>query len=821
MKRILALLLVFALGFSLVACDNGGNEENVGDTNETDVNESDTNETTQKEDVLMKSGIMLTDALSFVARDDAKRLESELTLDRVVRLKGDYIRKDGGYVYFDLSAPYFEIGGISHNEGTLTRLPSELLSASKYYENSAGVTVRFATSANKIKILATFKDAYKSNTTVPRGSCGIDIYVGSGTDRDYCGARMQKMTGTKIDEVVELGDGVKEVLINLPMLSDVVSFEIGFNGGLDGISAPLKRDHAPIVFYGGAMTQGLSASRPGNAYANIVGRMLNADTINLGVMSKARGDAAIAEYIAGIGEISAFVLELDDGASADELRANHYNFYKTVRDAHPDIPIIIMNTPTYSEEATNAASERREVILETYKKALEAGDRLVYFLDANSTFPHTGDLLDIYTGDMQTASDTGMYAVALGVYDVLNSAFTPDTEKSGVERLAGGFDKLSFESENRADELAEGEYVKVGELEEKYGVGNRDGKTFLSMSAPCFTFGGIEHPDDNGGMYHRIEVEKQEALFTALAGANSGDNLTAGSYRQTMNHLTGGTIRFRTNAKEFAIKLVSSSTVRDAAHFSNRGSMGIDIYVGSGTERYYVGEAGESYTGATVYKTVTLLGEYTEVLINLPLYGGIKSIEIGLDADAEVAPALERAVEKPVLLYGASVTQGACASRPGLAWATLVSRMLDVDVKSLACSGLGWAESAMAEYIAGLDISAIVLDCSSGDWPDRIDEFYRIVRAAHPDIPLIYTDVIRLGDEEHAISKKRVPVVREHCEKVWAEGDENVYFLPLVPEVSIDNNRDLMAVDFCHPNDLGMYYMAETHYAILKEVLGQ
>ncbi len=815
MKKTVAMILSLLLALSLVACD-GTADENTDET-------TDTQKETQTEEAVMKeSGIMLTDAFLFDLRNDDYRLKNEVEFIKISDIDDKYKQKADGYIYVSIDAPQFEIGGIAHNEGTLTRLDSSRLAISKYYENSAGVTVRFATTAKNIVLRAKFKDQYASNTTVPRGSYGIDVYVGAGTDKDYCGARMQKLTGLSLQETLELPDGYKEVLINMPLLADVESFEIGFEKEYDGIALPLKRDVPPIVFYGGALTQGMSASRPGNAYVNIVGRMLNADTVNLGVMKNANGDAAIAEYIAGIDEMSAFVMELDDGASADELRANHYNFYKIVRDAHPDVPIIIMTTPTYSEEATVAASERREVILETYKKALEAGDTLVYFLDANSTFPHTGDLLDLYTGDMKTASDTGMYAVALGVYDVLNSAFTPDSLKSGVKRAAGGLDKLSFTPENRADELATGDYVKVGELDKKYVTGTRDGKTFLSVSAPCFTFGGIEHPDENGGLYQRLEADKKDALLLALAKSISGDNITGGSgYDKGIMHLSGGTVRFRTNAKEITLRMSFANGSAGHTHFSQRGATGIDVYIGSGSERYYVGEAGESYTGASIYKTVELTGEYTEVLINLPLYGGVSNIEIGFsDESAEVASALPRAIDKPILVYGASVSQGACASRPGLAWVGLVSRMLDADLKSLAVSGLGWAEPEMAEYIAGLELSAIVLDNSSGDFPDRIDAFYRILREAHPDIPIIYTGTIRLSDEHTALGAKRIKVVKDFCDKVRAEGDENVYFVDFVPEISVENNRDLMSVDNAHPNDLGMYYMAESNYAILKEILG-
>jgi len=818
MRRITALLLVFLLVFSLFSCGNDVDEKE-SEKEITDT-ESDTLESEKEEENMKASGIKLTDEFTFVARDDSDKVR-DVKYERIGDLEGEYLREDDGYYFLSVNAPQIEVGGIAHSEGTLTRLDSQMVKISKYYENSAGVTLRFCTTANEIMLKGSFKDKYSSNTTVPRGSYGIDVYVGAGTDKDYCGARMQKLTSTMLSETLKLPAGRKEVLINMPLLADVSSFEIGFSAKSDRIAPPTERDMAPIVFYGGKLTQGLSASRPGNAYANIVGRMLDADTINLGSLGGAHGDETIAEYIADIDSISAFVMELDEGATAEELREKHYKFYKTVRTAHPEIPIIIMTTPTFSAEAAAEAAEKRAIIAETYEKALEEGDGRVYFLDANDTFPHGGDLADIYTGDMKTASDTGMYSIALGVYDVLNSAFTPDSEKSGVDRKPGAMDKLSFVPQNRADELENGEYVKISELDEKY-ITNKNGDfTYLSMSAPCFTFGGIAHPDDNGGLYHRLDVSKKDELLSQIT-AKSSDNVVSSGYDKLLKHLSAATLRFRTDASEISLKIAFANQTLNLAHFSNRGSAGIDIYVGSGTERYYVGESGESYTGSSIVKTVKLPGEYTEVQINLPLYGGIKSIQIGFsDSDASVAPALERVYKAPIVLYGASEVQGACASRPGLSYPGLLTRMLDVDFYSLACSGLGWADLPMAEYIADLDMTALVITPSSGDFPDRIYDFYKIIREKNPDLPIIYYGSLRAADEQEENRVKRDNVLKAQYERAKAEGDKNVYYFDIVGKISVEDNRDLLSVDFAHPNDLGFYYMAESIYHILVSVLGE
>jgi hypothetical protein len=53
-----------------------------------------------------------------------------------------------------------------------------------------------------------------------------------------------------------------------------------------------------------------------------------------------------------------------------------------------------------------------------------------------------------------------------------------------------------------------------------------------------------------------------------------------------------------------------------------------------------------------------------EVLIHFPLYNQVDDLFIGLDKDAKIEPPGEYAIQKPIVFYGSSITQGACASHP-------------------------------------------------------------------------------------------------------------------------------------------------------------
>jgi hypothetical protein len=99
-----------------------------------------------------------------------------------------------------------------------------------------------------------------------------------------------------------------------------------------------------------------------------------------------------------------------------------------------------------------------------------------------------------------------------------------------------------------------------------------------------------------------------------------------------------------------------------------------------------------------------------EITINFPLYSSVSALYIGLEENAVVEPSAGYKNKKPMVFYGSSITQGACASRPGNSYANIVSRTLGIDHINLGFSGNAKGEQTMADYIASLDMSVFVYD---------------------------------------------------------------------------------------------------------------
>ena len=278
----------------------------------------------------------------------------------------------------------------------------------------------------------------------------------------------------------------------------------------------------------------------------------------------------------------------------------------------------------------------------------------------------------------------------------------------------------------------------------------------------------------------------------------------------------GGRIRFKTNSPYVAINAKMTCITR-MDHFPLCGSAGFDLYA----DGVYVNTFRPPYDMTEGYEGLIELGsaQMREITINLPLYSDVCELYIGLAADAEIDAPTPYRMEKPIVYYGSSVTQGGCASRPGTAYQSFISRELDADFVNLGFSGNAMAEEEMYNYIKTLDMSAFVMDYDyNAPTIEHLlathEKMFLAIREAQPNLPIVLLTAPRaILDETYEIRRE---IIRTTYKNALERGDKNVYFI---------EGTDLMAicgtdgtVDNVHPTDLGFFSMAQPIIKLLKEI---
>lgn len=294
-----------------------------------------------------------------------------------------------GLVFHDAESAPFKIYGIYRDGEKFRRLPESVAEATSpgvhmLHANTAGGRVRFVTDSPFVAISAQMGSVGKMPHFAFTGSIGFDLYSG----KRYINTFVPPVDVKDHFEGIRETDGtLREYTVNFPLYSEVKKLYIGLQAGCRLEAAPEYAISTPVVYYGSSITQGGCASRPGCAYQSIISRNLDCDHINLGFSGNAKGEDAIAAYIAGL-KMSAFVYDYDHNApNPAHLAATHEKMFKTIRAAQPALPILMLTRPKYYLEETE--KERLEIVRRTYENALAAGDKNVYFI------PGTELLIDL------------------------------------------------------------------------------------------------------------------------------------------------------------------------------------------------------------------------------------------------------------------------------------------------------------------------------------------------------------------------------------------------------------------------------------------
>jgi hypothetical protein len=293
-------------------------------------------------------------------------------------------------------------------------------------------------------------------------------------------------------------------------------------------------------------------------------------------------------------------------------------------------------------------------------------------------------------------------------------------------------------------------------------------------------------------------------------------------------HSAGITVQFVTDATTLHARWTLTSSRLAMPHMAATGVSGLDLYVQGDDGRWNWLACGQPTKQTNQVRLVRGIPEGRRAyLLYLPLYNGVTSVEVGIPRDRMLATRSPRPTHraKPIIFYGTSITHGACASRPGMTHPAILGRRFDRPVINLGFSGNGRMEPEVARLMAELDAAVYVIDClpniSAQDVLDRTKTCVDILRASHPETPILlvedrsYSDAFLVAAKRDRNKSSRA-ALRKVYDEMKAAGVSHLLYLEGDRLLGDDNEG---TVDSSHPTDLGFMRQAEAFAKVLDPIL--
>ena len=320
------------------------------------------------------------------------------------------------------------------------------------------------------------------------------------------------------------------------------------------------------------------------------------------------------------------------------------------------------------------------------------------------------------------------------------------------------------------------------------------------------------------GFYHRLPAKAKDVLRQKVWDLS----------RQT----AGESICFSTDAKEIKVRYKVKRRIA-MNHMPATGVSGLDLYSydKSGNEVWLTPKYSFKDTVTYTYGPVQMQnarGKYHRYTMYLPLYNEVEWLEIGVEDGAKFR--FEAPADcKPIVAYGTSICQGACASRPAMAWTNILQRRLGRTVINLGFSGNAMHETPMIDILSNIDAAVYIMDGMPNSYTipspalqDTLAKAFRQLRAARPDTPIVIADHCgfpqgKVYKEFHDAQDHALKALDEVYKMLVAEGMTGLY------RVTYDQigMKGEMTVEGHHASDYGMTAYANAYEPVLREILNE
>lgn len=212
------------------------------------------------------------------------------------------------------------------------------------------------------------------------------------------------------------------------------------------------------------------------------------------------------------------------------------------------------------------------------------------------------------------------------------------------------------------------------------------------------------------------------------------------------------------------------------------------------------------------------------ILVNFPLYNGVKNLEIGVEEGCYIKPYFYPN-KKRIVCYGTSILQGASASRPGICTTNYLSRKLQQEVLNYGFSGAARCEKEIADIIANRNnVEMYILDVEANagyneELVNRFEPLLKTIYEKHPNVPIIVMNRIRTNQDDEDFSyiqkmKDYNDLYLKEMVNKYRSGGKKIYF---VDHFSLFQDASF-TIDGLHPTDMGFNKLNESYLKAIYQV---
>lgn len=271
-------------------------------------------------------------------------------------------------------------------------------------------------------------------------------------------------------------------------------------------------------------------------------------------------------------------------------------------------------------------------------------------------------------------------------------------------------------------------------------------------------------------------------------------------------HPSGMNITFRTDARSIAVKakLVGPSYM---AHMTAVGQVGFDLYEKKGEQFCFLATTKINQAAYEVTLAQQKSGSVREYRLYFPLYQQLEEAYLGLPEEASLE--WVKPNQDKIVVYGTSITQGGCATRPGMSYTNILDRITDYEWINLGFSGSAHLEKEMISILNAIPKKALILEVDANNTLESLKESLPWFLAHLTGKPVyLITHFPMFPFTMELEEKKAFQQTMKNC--IVLDGEK------LLQDLGYEGT-----VDGVHLTDLGFYHLALKLKEIILDKGGQ